>query len=115
MQGRKRPKPNSVLLPFLRLKKAARRTTLLVGFSRLVLIAVYTNLLLLSSPLSAFASASSTASVSTAAPVTVREQEIFWRWINLFVVGSLWIFELLIGSGFRSSADADESVGWKLE
>jgi hypothetical protein len=78
--------------------------TLLIAFSRLILIAVYTNLLLLSSSSSVPLSPQATFSLG-------GNNEIFWRWINLFLMTALWGVELLVG---------DRSVGsgegrWKID
>lgn len=65
---------------------AARVMTVLVTYSRLILIAVYTHLLLLNSS---------------------GNQE-FWRWLNVFLTVGLWAVELQLSG-------AEEGQKWKTD
>ncbi|GAA6053593.1 hypothetical protein JCM3770_001543 [Rhodotorula araucariae] len=71
---------------------AARVMTLVLTYSRPLLIAVYTHLLLLSES---------------------EQDQVFWRWVNVFWVAALWALELRLGAHL----DEEGAVGqrWKAE
>ncbi|BGP50771.1 hypothetical protein JCM10450v2_006697 [Rhodotorula kratochvilovae] len=71
---------------------AARVMTVVLTYSRPLLIAVYTHLLLLSES---------------------EQDQVFWRWVNVFWVAALWALELRLGAHL----DEEEGVGqrWKAE
>lgn len=97
--------------------------TILVAFSRLILIAVYTSLLLLSSsasPPSSSLSSSSSTTTGARAFSFGENNEIFWRWTNLFLMISLWAVEIIAGSrntnDVRGIADVgSDGIGWKID
>ncbi|TNY18308.1 ICE2-domain-containing protein [Rhodotorula diobovata] len=70
---------------------AARVMTVVLTYSRSLLIAVYTHLLLLSE---------------------AQGAQVLWRWVNVFWVAALWALELRLGA----HVDEDDGAGrWKSE
>ncbi|KAI5477154.1 ICE2 family protein [Pseudohyphozyma bogoriensis] len=65
---------------------AARVMTFIVTYSRLILIAVYTHLLLLST----------------------SGHQSFWRWLNIFLTVALWGVELRLGGGEEERWKSDD-------
>lgn len=66
------------------LSDAFFRTTVILGYSRFLLIAVYSHLLLLDS----------------------IGGQVFWRWLSVFAVAGIWASEIFLGSDVKD----EESV-----
>ncbi|BGP34506.1 hypothetical protein JCM10296v2_006328 [Rhodotorula toruloides] len=70
---------------------AARVMTIVLAYARSLLVAVYTHLLLLSE----------------------SNDQVFWRWCNVFLVQILWAIEIRLGA--HMDEDATVEARWKTE
>uniref|UniRef100_A0A0K3C831 BY PROTMAP: gi/472583985/gb/EMS21601.1/ ICE2 family protein [Rhodosporidium toruloides NP11] gi/647400374/emb/CDR45769.1/ RHTO0S11e04566g1_1 [Rhodosporidium toruloides] n=1 Tax=Rhodotorula toruloides TaxID=5286 RepID=A0A0K3C831_RHOTO len=71
--------------------QAARVMTIVLAYARSLLVAVYTHLLLLSE----------------------SNDQVFWRWCNVFLVQILWAIEIRLGA--HMDEDATVEARWKTE
>ncbi|KAK4336040.1 ICE2 family protein [Rhodotorula toruloides] len=80
-----------VAVLYLATRIAARVMTIVLAYARSLLVAVYTHLLLLSE----------------------SNDQVFWRWCNVFLVQILWAIEIRLGA--HMDEDATVEARWKTE